>query len=211
MNKHNASDCHQAGGAEKIAVCNELLAKVQRGMHGVTVQAPDHDTLKLFCMLRRLFKPTRRRLTVEQAGAAIASLATRKHRHLTLLLRRPLSVGSQELEITRSFAEGYTRVKSHPRVKAVMENVAEYCDVLDSFKLDDYQVAQAQASGYHHYRQTNAVPGLFWTSHWWCSEMLGRKNTKPCAITIHDLPRWKDEQWCSDEPLLAPAVLTHLL
>ena len=137
-------------------MCNELLAKVQRGMHGVTVQAPDHDTLKLFCMLRRLFKPTRRRLTVEQASAlhTLALCCANPPRGNELLLplctdstlptRRVVGC-SQELEITRSFAEGYTRVKTHPRVQAVMENVAEYCDVLDSFKLDDYQVAQAQA------------------------------------------------------------------
>ncbi|GMI26355.1 hypothetical protein TeGR_g583, partial [Tetraparma gracilis] len=47
---------YQAGGDEKRAVCNELLAHITDGMRSVLVTTPDYETLKHIHAARRLWK-----------------------------------------------------------------------------------------------------------------------------------------------------------
>jgi len=47
------------GGTDKRGACEDLLKAVTTGLRGVTVEAPDYDTLQFFRLMRRLYVPER--------------------------------------------------------------------------------------------------------------------------------------------------------
>mmetsp|Transcript_10772 Transcript_10772/g.34266 ORF Transcript_10772/g.34266 Transcript_10772/m.34266 type:complete len:656 (-) Transcript_10772:91-2058(-) len=104
-------DRYREGGAAKRAACEELLASVRLALEGVTVNAPDYETLEMVWAVRRLYKPSRMRLTPDQT-----------------------------MKLTRRFLKGYMQLKDDPRLQQLREKVLNYNSMLKANGLKDHQV-----------------------------------------------------------------------
>lgn len=51
------------GGAAKRQACGTLLNSIHEGLLGVTVNAPDYETLQVIQATKRLYRPFGKRLT----------------------------------------------------------------------------------------------------------------------------------------------------
>jgi glycerol-3-phosphate O-acyltransferase/dihydroxyacetone phosphate acyltransferase len=107
------------GGSAKRAATRELMETVNAALSGLTINAPDYETLEFFWTLRRLAK----------SSSGILSL-------------------DEQTELARRFSLGYERVmpdgrkwKDTERVQNVQSLSSEYNARLKTLGLRDYQVA----------------------------------------------------------------------
>ncbi|GAA6064453.1 hypothetical protein JCM10212_005202 [Sporobolomyces blumeae] len=101
----------EKGGEEKRKAIGGLMDIIVDGLKGVTVRAPDYDTLMLIQAARRLYRPP--------------------GQHLTL---------GQIVELNKRFIVGYEVYKDEPRVKELERKVKEYNTLLRYLGLKDHQV-----------------------------------------------------------------------
>lgn len=99
------------GGMEKRQAITALLRTIQHGLTAVTVSAPDYETLQVSQAARRLYRPISYKLSV-----------------------------SQKTELTRRFAEGYSRLKHDEDVQMVSKSILEYNRLLKAYGILDHQV-----------------------------------------------------------------------
>ena len=89
-----------------------LMAEILTAVKAVTVQAPSSDVAEIFWMLRRLYVPDGKRLTLEEKVA-----------------------------LTRGFAASVERDEAtHPEVRDVVDRVAKYNETLKHYNIHDRQV-----------------------------------------------------------------------
>ncbi|KXS12637.1 hypothetical protein M427DRAFT_59376 [Gonapodya prolifera JEL478] len=102
---------YKAGGAERRSACDALVSMAHDGLKAVTINAPDHDTLLLIQTIRRLYRPTNRKLDP-----------------------------GENLELTRRLIAGYVPYKDQPRHKALRARTAAYTEKLNQLGIHDHQV-----------------------------------------------------------------------
>ena len=88
-----------------------LTSLLDLRLRGVTLNAPDWETMRILHTARRLYKPDRAHLSLEEYA-----------------------------ELTRRFAEGYLRVSDKPEVQALREHLADYQSHLDSLQIRDHDL-----------------------------------------------------------------------
>ena len=99
---------------DKRGAGDELMAQILTAVKAVTVQAPDSATAETFWMLRRLYVPDGKRLTLEEKVA-----------------------------LTRGFADAVEKDRNDPDVSSVLKKVESYHGLLKHYSLHDRQVAKA--------------------------------------------------------------------
>ncbi|KAF9993126.1 hypothetical protein BGZ80_008722 [Entomortierella chlamydospora] len=104
-------EMYKKGGTEKREACGKLLDTIYDALRGVTLNAPDYETLMVIQAARRLYKPTHRKLQI-----------------------------SQVVELNRRFVAGYMHFKDNPKVIEAKEKVMHYNTQLRYHGLRDYQV-----------------------------------------------------------------------
>lgn len=107
----------QYKGGDRRTPTSKLLEMVTAGLGGVTMQAPDWETLRTVRLARRLYTPKRR--------------------------LEP----SQYLELNRRFILGYEAFKSDPRFQAVMHDVNAYANDLQNRGIKDRDVVRITTPG----------------------------------------------------------------
>ena len=104
-----------AGKASQHKACDALLADIKKGLEAVTVNAPDHETLKLVWTARSLYKPSRQKLTP-----------------------------AQTVELTRTMLLAYQMAQEKPEMKPEIDRVKRrvqvYQDLLRDYGLRDWQM-----------------------------------------------------------------------
>ncbi|KAF9284426.1 glycerol-3-phosphate O-acyltransferase [Linnemannia elongata] len=104
-------EMYKRGGAEKREACGKLLDTIYEALRGVTLNAPDYETLMVIQAARRLYKPTHRKLQI-----------------------------SQVVELNRRFVAGYMHFKDNPKVIEAKDKVMHYNTQLRYHGLRDHQV-----------------------------------------------------------------------
>ncbi|KAF9323090.1 hypothetical protein BG006_001767 [Podila minutissima] len=104
-------EMYKKGGAEKREACGKLLDTIYEALRGVTLNAPDYETLMVIQAARRLYKPTHRKLQI-----------------------------SQVVELNRRFVAGYMHFKDNPKVIEAKDKVMHYNTQLRYHGLRDHQV-----------------------------------------------------------------------
>ncbi|KAF9346514.1 hypothetical protein BGX26_001962 [Mortierella sp. AD094] len=104
-------EMYKKGGPEKREACGKLLDTIYEALRGVTLNAPDYETLMVIQAARRLYKPTHRKLQI-----------------------------SQVVELNRRFVAGYMHFKDNPKVIEAKEKVMHYNTQLRYHGLRDHQV-----------------------------------------------------------------------
>ncbi|KAG0273666.1 hypothetical protein BGZ95_010543 [Linnemannia exigua] len=104
-------EMYKRGGAEKREACGKLLDTIYEALRGVTLNAPDYETLMVIQAARRLYKPTHRKLQI-----------------------------SQVVELNRRFVAGYMHFKDNPKVSEAKDKVMHYNTQLRYHGLRDHQV-----------------------------------------------------------------------
>ncbi|KAF9372942.1 hypothetical protein BGX21_004619 [Mortierella sp. AD011] len=104
-------EMYKKGGTEKREACGKLLDTIYDALRGVTLNAPDYETLMVIQAARRLYKPTHRKLQI-----------------------------SQVVELNRRFVAGYMHFKDNPKVIEAKKKVMHYNTQLHYRGLRDYQV-----------------------------------------------------------------------
>ncbi|KAF8924493.1 hypothetical protein EDD21DRAFT_389134 [Dissophora ornata] len=102
---------YEKGGPDKREACGKLLDKIYEALRGVTLNAPDYETLMVIQAARRLYKPTHRKLQI-----------------------------SQVVELNRRFVAGYMHFKDNPKVMEAKDKVMHYNTQLRYHGLRDHQV-----------------------------------------------------------------------
>lgn len=103
------------GGEKKHESISALLQEIFEGLGGVTVNAPDIETLQVIQAARRLYKPTNHFLT-----------------------------SSETIKLTRQFAKGYARFKDNPKVEALKVKVSLYNQLLKTYDMRDHEVCERE-------------------------------------------------------------------
>ena len=99
-------------GGDKRGAGDALMAEILTAVKAVTVQAPSSDMAEIFWMLRRLYVPDGKRLTLEEKVA-----------------------------LTRGFAASVERDEgTHPEVRDVVVRVEKYHETLKHYNIHDRQV-----------------------------------------------------------------------
>jgi glycerol-3-phosphate O-acyltransferase/dihydroxyacetone phosphate acyltransferase len=111
-------EMYARGGEEKKKACDELLGITTRALKAVTVTVPDYEALMLIQSVRRLYKPTKMKLDLDQT-----------------------------VELTRSFAKGYKVFKDDPKIQQLSKEVAQYNKMLDLYGIADHQVKNVALGG----------------------------------------------------------------
>jgi len=101
---------------DKRGAGDELMAQILTAVKAVTVQAPDSATAETFWMLRRLYVPDGKRLSLEEKVA-----------------------------LTRGFADAVKKDRDDPDVSSVLKKVEAYHHLLKHYSLHDRQVTRAGA------------------------------------------------------------------
>ncbi|KAF9536928.1 hypothetical protein EC957_009350 [Mortierella hygrophila] len=104
-------EMYKRGGPEKREACGKLLDTIYEALRGVTLNAPDYETLMVIQAARRLYKPTHRKLQI-----------------------------SQVVELNRRFVAGYMHFKDNPKVIEAKDKVMHYNTQLRYHGLRDHQV-----------------------------------------------------------------------
>ncbi|KAF8983662.1 hypothetical protein BGZ46_009802 [Entomortierella lignicola] len=104
-------EMYRKGGDEKRKACGKLLDTIYEALRGVTLNAPDYETLMVIQAARRLYKPIHRKLQI-----------------------------SQVVELNRRFVAGYMHFKDNPKVIEAKEKVMHYNTQLRYHGLRDHQV-----------------------------------------------------------------------
>ncbi|KAG0280659.1 hypothetical protein BGZ96_001471 [Linnemannia gamsii] len=104
-------EMYKRGGAEKREACGKLLDTIYEALRGVTLNAPDYETLMVIQAARRLYKPTHRKLQI-----------------------------SQVVELNRRFVAGYMHFKDNAKVSEAKDKVMHYNTQLRYHGLRDHQV-----------------------------------------------------------------------
>ncbi|KAG0362530.1 hypothetical protein BC939DRAFT_444573 [Gamsiella multidivaricata] len=104
-------EMYKKGGADKRGACGKLLDIIYEALRGVTLNAPDYETLMVIQAARRLYKPTHRKLQI-----------------------------SQVVELNRRFVAGYMHFKDNPKVIEAKNKVMHYNTQLRYHGLRDHQV-----------------------------------------------------------------------
>ncbi|KAF9899582.1 hypothetical protein EC991_008602 [Linnemannia zychae] len=104
-------EMYKRGGADKREACGKLLDTIYEALRGVTLNAPDYETLMVIQAARRLYKPTHRKLQI-----------------------------SQVVELNRRFVAGYMHFKDNPKVIEAKDKVMHYNTQLRYHGLRDHQV-----------------------------------------------------------------------
>ncbi|KAG0633632.1 hypothetical protein HOY80DRAFT_929849 [Tuber brumale] len=107
----------QYSKGEKREAVRALLEIIYNGLLAVTVTSPDYDTLMAIQAVRRLYKPTNKKLPL------------------------PMVV-----ELNRRLVTGYTHYKDDPRIIHLRASVSEYNRQLRLLGLRDHQVEYAKFS-----------------------------------------------------------------
>ncbi|KAK3806421.1 MAG: glycerol-3-phosphate O-acyltransferase [Benniella sp.] len=102
---------YKRGGSDKREACGKLLDTIYEALRGVTLNAPDYETLMVIQAARRLYKPAHRKLQI-----------------------------SQVVELNRRFVAGYMHFKDNPKVIEAKEKVMHYNTLLRYHGLRDHQV-----------------------------------------------------------------------
>ncbi|KAN0059865.1 Glycerol-3-phosphate/dihydroxyacetone phosphate acyltransferase [Thecaphora frezii] len=108
----------QGGDGKKKAV-GEMMDIVYDGLKGVTLRAPDYETLMVVQAGRRLYKAP----------------------------GQTLSLG-RTVELNRKFIMGYLKFKDEPRVMKLKEDILRYNKMLKYAGLRDHQVERATRAGW---------------------------------------------------------------
>lgn len=96
---------------DERATVRALTDEIDQRLRGLTINAPDFDTLRVLDEVRRLYIPADRKLPSEQKA-----------------------------EITRRFLDHYAEYKERPEVTALYDEVAEYQGKLDALGLRDHHL-----------------------------------------------------------------------
>ncbi|KAF9918949.1 hypothetical protein FBU30_011223 [Linnemannia zychae] len=104
-------EMYKKGGADKREACGRLLDIIYEALRGVTLNAPDYETLMVIQAARRLYKPAHRKLQI-----------------------------SQVVELNRRFVAGYLHFKDNPKVIEAKDKVMHYNTQLRYYGLRDHQV-----------------------------------------------------------------------
>ncbi|KAI1291300.1 hypothetical protein EDD11_009025, partial [Mortierella claussenii] len=104
-------EMYKKGGPDKRVACGKLLDTIYEALRGVTLNAPDYETLMVIQAARRLYKPTHRKLQI-----------------------------SQVVELNRRFVAGYMHFKDNPKVIEAKDKVMHYNTQLRYHGLRDHQV-----------------------------------------------------------------------
>ncbi|KAG0311629.1 hypothetical protein BGZ99_010008 [Dissophora globulifera] len=102
---------YRKGGADKREACGKLLDTIYEALRGVTLNAPDYETLMVIQAARRLYKPTHRKLQI-----------------------------SQVVELNRRFVAGYMHFKDNSKVIEAKDKVMHYNTQLLYHGLRDHQI-----------------------------------------------------------------------
>jgi 1-acyl-sn-glycerol-3-phosphate acyltransferase len=134
---------YDAGGAAKKAACGELLDQLLVGIHTVTVEAPDYDTLQFYRALRRLYAGVEGEpLTAKERFALVHSFSLRyqvRPHFFCLLFYSPLL-----LLLTVSFVLArYQGVAAKPEVASLYAAVMAYREMLSERSMRDFHVIKA--------------------------------------------------------------------
>ncbi|KAF8544920.1 hypothetical protein BDD12DRAFT_872351 [Trichophaea hybrida] len=107
----------QYRAGEKREAVRSLLELIYNGLLAVTVTSPDYDTLMVIQAVRRLYKPTHKKLPLPTV-----------------------------VELNRRLVTGYTHYKDDPRIIQLRASVTEYNRQLRLLNLRDHQVEYAKFS-----------------------------------------------------------------